>query len=215
MRRLNYGLSCFVVLAMLLVPLALMSGCSKTTPNTPELPDLKVGVVGVTQPMGTTDLLAGFIPDNRVLASPKAISAFNEDLMKLLRTQTHRTYVFIPQAGGADPSERGGALAYWSKVGKKMGVDLLIVPQILDWQERAGSNAGVTTSAAVNIDFYLVDVREGTGALISRSHFKEKQVGLSDNLMNFDTFIKRGAKWVTAGELSAEAMQKMIKEFGL
>ena len=34
-----------------------------------------------------------------------------------------------------------------------MGVDLLIVPQILDWRERAGSSAGVKTSAAVTIDF--------------------------------------------------------------
>ena len=44
---------------------------------------------------------------------------------------------------------------------------------------------------------------------------KEKQVGLSDNLMNFDTFLKRGAKWLTAQELAMEGMQKMIKEFGL
>ena len=51
--------------------------------------------------------------------------------------------------------------------------------------------------------------------LVSRSHFKEKQVGLSDNLMNFDTFLKRGAKWLTAQELAMEGMQKMIKEFGL
>ena len=65
------------------------------------------------------------------------------------------------------------------------------------------------------MDFYLIDVREPEGALVARSHFKEKQVGLSDNLMNFDTFFKRGAKWVTTQELSHEAMDKMIKEFGL
>ena len=132
--------------------------------------------------------------------------------MKLLKTTTHRSYVFIPKAGGADPRERNGALAHWAKIGKDMGVDLLIVPQILDWRERAGSSAGVTTSAAVNMDFYLIDVREPGGALVSRSHFKEKQVGLSDNLMNFDTFLKRGAKWLTAQELAMEGMQKMIKE---
>ena len=179
------------------------------------LDGLKVGVVGVEQPKGTTDLLAGFIPEDRVLASDQAVATFNEELMKLLKTTTHRSYVFIPKAGGADPRERNGALAHWAKIGKDMGVDLLIVPQILDWRERAGSSAGVTTSAAVNMDFYLIDVREPGGALVSRSHFKEKQVGLSDNLMNFDTFLKRGAKWLTAQELAMEGMQKMIKEFGL
>ena len=205
----------FFCLAVLAVSISLLAACQKTTPSTPDLPDLKVGVVGVEQPKGTTDLLAGFIPEDRVLASDQAVATFNEELMKLLKTTTHRSYVFIPKAGGADPRERNGALAHWAKIGKDMGVDLLIVPQILDWSERAGSSAGVTTSAAVNMDFYLIDVREPGGALVSRSHFKEKQVGLSDNLMNFDTFLKRGAKWLTAQELAMEGMQKMIKEFGL
>lgn len=202
----------FFCLAVLAVSISLLAACQKTTPSTPDLPDLKVGVVGVEQPKGTTDLLAGFIPEDRVLASDQAVATFNEELMKLLKTTTHRSYVFIPKAGGADPRERNGALAHWAKIGKDMGVDLLIVPQILDWRERAGSSAGVTTSAAVNMDFYLIDVREPGGALVSRSHFKEKQVGLSDNLMNFDTFLKRGAKWLTAQELAMEGMQKMIDQ---
>ena len=180
----------FFCLAVLAVSISLLAACQKTTPSTPDLPDLKVGVVGVEQPKGTTDLLAGFIPEDRVLASDQAVATFNEELMKLLKTTTHRSYVFIPKAGGADPRERNGALAHWAKIGKDMG-------------------------AAVNMDFYLIDVREPGGALVSRSHFKEKQVGLSDNLMNFDTFLKRGAKWLTAQELAMEGMQKMIKEFGL
>ena len=200
----------FFCLAVLAVSISLRAACQKTTPSTPDLPDLKVGVVGVEQPKGTTDLLAGFIPEDRVLASDQAVATFNEELMKLLKTTTHRSYVFIPKAGGADPRERNGALAHWAKIGKDMGVDLLIVPQILDWRERAGSSAGVTTSAAVNMDFYLIDVREPGGALVSRSHFKEKQVGLSDNLMNFDTVLKLVAKGLTAHELAIEGMQKIM-----
>lgn len=213
MRGLTRRLFCLAVLA---VSLGLFVGCQKSTPNiVPDLPALKIGVVGAVQPMGTTDLLAGFIPEERVLASDKAIMELNENLMKQLKAETRRAYVFIPSVSGADPRARSGALAFWTKVGKEMGVDLLIVPQVLDWHERAGSAAGVTTSAAVNMDYYLIDVREADGALVSRSHFKEKQIGLSDNLMNFDTFLKRGAKWLTAQELAAEGIQKMIKEFGL
>ena len=74
----------------------------------------------------------------------------------------------------------------------------------------AGTGRGLQIGGEV-----LGAVREPGGALVSRSHFKEKQVGLSDNLMNFDTFLKRGAKWLTAQELAMEGMQKMIKEFGL
>lgn len=206
----------FFCYAIFAVSLLMLAACQKSTPSAvPDLPNLKIGVVGAVQPKGTTDLLAGFIPEDRVLASDKAVTAFNENMMNRLRTQTRRIYQFIPSASGVDPRARSGALAHWTQVGKDMGVDLLIVPHILDWRERAGSAAGVTTSAAVNMDFYLIDVREKEGALVSRSHFKEKQMGLSDNLMNFETFIKRGAKWVTAQELSDEGIEKMIKEFGL
>lgn len=210
----------FMVLTLVVSLLILISACQRNAPSAPELPDLSIGVAGVMQPMGTTDLLAGFIPEGRVLASPEAVTAFNDALMQKLKTQTRRNYTFIPQAGGNDPTgrrsaSRNGALAYWTSVGKRMGVDLLIVPQLIDWREREGGSAGVTSSAAVNMDFFLIDVRGEEGELLSRSHFREKQVGLADNLMNFNTFFKRGAKWLTAQDLAMEGVQKMIKEFGL
>ena len=126
---------------------------------------------------------------------------------------------FIPAGEGTDPSAprtAGGntALDHWTAVAKEHGLDLIIVPQILDWNERHGGAAGVTTSAAVNMDFFLIDARE-EGQLINRSHYNEKQIGLSDNLMNFSMFVKRGAKWLTAQDLAMEAADKMIREFGL
>ena len=33
--------------------------------------------------------------------------------------------------------------------------------------------------------------------------------------MNFDTFLKRGGKWVSTQELALEGVDKMIREFGL
>ncbi len=220
MTRLIHRMADIALPALLATLLCLVAACQKTIPAGPELPDLNIGVIGVTQPMGITDLLAGFIPEDRVLASPKAVTEFNETLLKKLRTETKRTYTFIPEAMGADPSQartagHNGALAYWTSVGKKMKVDILIIPQIFDWHERVGGTAGVTSSAEVNMDFYLVDVRGEEGVLISRSHFQEKQISLSDNLINFDVFFKRGGKWITAGELALEGVDKMIREFGL
>ena len=161
-----------VLAAVSLSLLMVLAGCQKNTPVAPELPNLAIGVVGAVQPAGTSDLLAGFIPEDRHLASAQAISVFNSSLMQVLGKQTKRTYTFIPQAGGPDPTQarsagRNGALAHWVAIGRKMKVDLLIVPQILDWQERAGSSAGVTTSAGVNMDFFLIDTRTGDGALVS------------------------------------------------
>ena len=93
-------------------------------------------------------------------------------------------------------------------------MDLLIVPMVIDWHEREGSNAGVTTSAAITTDIFLIDTR-GQGNLLQRSFYREKQTGLASNLLNITTFAKRGARWVTAEELAQEAMQKALQEFGL
>lgn len=207
-----------IVLALSLVTL---TACQQAQRPTPLLPDLKVGVIGATQPMGTSDLLAGFIPEQRELASEKALLTFNEGLAKVLaeKSQSKRRYAFVPAPAGVDPSEprtagRVTVLHYWVDFAKQMGFDMIIVPQILDWHEREGSAAGAVSSAAVDINFYLIDAR-GEGELLDRSHFSEKQIGLANNLLSIDTFFKRGGKWLTAEQLAEEGMVKMIQEFGL
>lgn len=181
------------------------------------LPDVRVGVLDAVQPMGTTDLLAGYIPENRALATPEDLRVFDATLKDLLRAQSKRTIVSVPAGSGVDPTRNEGvrtALQHWVQVGRAHGVDLLIVPQILDWKVRQGSAAGVVSPAEVNLNFYLIDVREG-GNLLQRSHFDERQQGLASNLLVLDEFIRRGGKWVTANELAKDGMLKMIKEFGL
>lgn len=141
--------------------------------------------------------------------------------MKTLRTETRRTYTFIPYAQGADPTEalyrrtQRRFLPTGTRVGKEMKVDLLIVPQILDWR-RARRGQGRRDLLRRREHGFLSDRRAWSrGDVVSRSHFREKQIGLSDNLMNFDTFLKRGGKWVSTQELALEGVDKMIREFGL
>lgn len=209
----------FFFCSLLTILLLVLQGCQKFTRPIEPLPQLKIGVAATTQPMGTTDLLAGFIPEQRNLASNDALVAFDNALMEKLRTATSRTYSFLPAHSGANPStersaEVNSALEYWLDVARQNSLDMLIVPQILDWQERNGTAAGVTTSAGVILDFFLVDARN-QGQLVKRSHYNEKQVGLSDNLMNLNLFLKRGGKWLTALDLAMEATDQMIQEFGL
>ena len=70
MRGLTRRSFCLAIVAFI----SLLAACQKAPTVAPELPDVKVGVVGVVQPMGTTDLLAGFIPEDRVLAGPQALA---------------------------------------------------------------------------------------------------------------------------------------------
>lgn len=204
----------------------LVTGCSRASdskaPSVP-LPEVTVGVVGATQPLGTTDLLAGYIPDSREEASDKDLIEFDTRLMVLLREHSgpSRTFRFLPAGevfltgknADTQSGSRASALQHWVNVGKAAGLELLIVPQILTWHQREGSAGGAVSSAEININFYLIDVTNG--ALLQRAHFAEKQQNLSSNLLNAGTFFKRGAKWLTAQELADEGVVKMIKEFGL
>lgn len=200
---------------------AIMVGCSASpTPNPVlALPEVTVGIVGATQPMGTVELLAGYIPEGRELASGKALLDFDTNLMSLVRTQggATRTFRFIPADDAVKlpvaSDKHLTALQHWIEVGRANNVELLIIPQILTWHELEGSSAGAVSSAEVGLSFFLVDAKNG--ALLQRSYFAEKQQNLSSNLLSAGTFFKRGAKWLTAQELADEAVVKMIKEFGL
>ncbi|MDR2604194.1 MAG: hypothetical protein LBC55_02435, partial [Desulfovibrio sp.] len=113
----------------------------------------------------------------------------------------------------AESGSPRAALRTWSAVGRCMGADLLVVPQIMEYRKRDGSPIGVVTPARVVSDIFIVDVRNET--LISRSRFDETQSSLTGNLLDTDKFLKRGAHWITAAELAREGMEKAVKELGL
>ena len=205
---------------ILMITSSLLGACGQQLVEIPEvLPKVTIGVVGPIQPMGTTDLLAGYIPEDRGFATEENLIELRSLIIDTLRAQTKREYEFIPAADGADPTITrmagvNSALEYWVAVGKQLGVEVLIIPYVLSWHPREGSSAGVTSSAELTIDFFLIDTK-GEGALLGRSHYSEKQVGLASNLLTLNKFIKRGGKWVTTEELAKEAIEKMIKEFRL
>ena len=202
--------------------LGLLTACASPIhkAQTP-LPELSIGVASFFQPTSDLELMAGYIPDKQGKIDHSALLRLDTDFRTAL-AQTSRSYRYLDpiplreeqKAGRSERPGRSSALAHWLHIGKKAGVDLLIVPMVIDWHEREGGDAGVTTSAAVTTDMFLIDTR-GQGNLLQRSFYREKQIGLANNILNITTFVKRGGRWVTAEELAQEAMQKAIQEFGL
>jgi hypothetical protein len=199
---------------------SLLGACSQAQRAYAPLPELTVGVACFSQPGSVTELMAGYIPDNQGIAGPETLAVLDTQLRSSLGA-TPRSYVYldpVPSAlarGGFRSSRPGNnALQYWTHIGKEAGVDLLIVPMLIDWHEREGGEAGVTKSAEVTTDMFLIDVR-AAGNLLQRSYYSEKQTGLSNNLLDIGTFITRGGKWVTGEQLVQEAIDKAIVEFGL
>ena len=205
-----------------LICLSMLAACSQPQRGgQAPLPELSVGVASFYQPTSMVELMAGYIPDDQGPIDPESLLRIDADLRSAL-SKTSRSYKYLDPISFSEGREVGmnmrqnrrSALNFWAEIGKREGVDLLIVPTVVDWHERQGGEAGVTTSAAVTIDIFLIDCR-ADGNLLQRAFYNEKQTGLTSNLLNIGTFFKRGGKWVTAEQLTQEAIEKAIQEFGL
>lgn len=213
-----------------LAALPLLTGCQQKQSPRPEVGDVSLGVAGFTQPQYVWELMAGDVPENQNRVDPEVLHELDRILAERLAAG--------PQEGQAAETGRGrdftgpavtrqcqeivtfeqkgaatSALAYWVEVGRCLPVDYLLVPVLTDWRERQGGEMGAVVPAEVVMDLFVVDVK--SAELVSRFHFEEAQMALSDNLLNLGSFFERGARWLTATELAAEGIDQGLTELGL
>jgi hypothetical protein len=181
--------------------------------------DLKLGQAHFTHPATTGELLAGYRTEDSPPVEEKTLGELDLLFSDVLGTESAHDFtgpeksMLCEKTVKAQSPGRQAALRHWSAVGRCMGVDLLIVPQILEWREREGPEYAAVAPASVIMDTYVIDVNGES--LISRSRYDATQSALTSNLLDLDTFIKRGGKWVQTLELAREGMEKAIKELGL
>ncbi len=94
-------------------------------------------------------------------------------------------------------------------VGQQLGADWIVAGGIYRFKERIGGTMSVEAPASVAFDIALINV--DTGRLQWTGHFDETQKPLSENILNFGSFVKRQGKWVSAGALARLAMEEMFK----
>ena len=209
---------------LILLCLVLAVSCARRPRSTAEVPrsissTYKISVAPFTQPTNASQLIVGRIPEDQGRIPADMLSALDMKLREVLISGTKRQYTFIarqnlpPDLTTFHSSEQPQALPLWVAYGKKQGAQLLLIPQVLDWHQREGSKAGVTESAHVRVECFLLKVDDGS--LMNRSIFEEKQVGLTENLLTVGSFFKRRGTWVTAEDLTVDGMRKAVKDLGL
>lgn len=107
-------------------------------------------------------------------------------------------------SGASAAQEDRPALA--AQVGKKLGVDGVVVGKVLVFQERVGSRIGAE-SAAVGFEVKLIGL---DGRTLWAGNYYEKQRPMTEDLVGF--FERKGA-FVTAAELAAYGADKVLREF--
>lgn len=214
----------FFIFSALILLMTISLSCSRKPASTADIPRLlspsiKVSVAPFTHPLNPGQLISGQLPRIQGFIPEQDLQNLDMSLREVLLNNTKRNYNFLP-ANALPPDWNDGkvtpqptGLEKWLAYGKKYNVQYLLVPQVLDWHERQGSEAGVTEAAYVRLDFYLINVPAGN--VVAKSSFEEQQVGLADNLLDIVQFFKRKGRWITAGQLSADGMLKAVKDFGL
>lgn len=211
---------------LVLCCLLLLTGCQKRPASTADVPRVlsprySIAVVPFSQPTEACNLIMGHLPENQGCIPANQLMQLDNELRTLLTSrESVRSVSFektLPAFLAASTSFRATsepqALPGWAKFAKKTGKDFILVPQVLDWHEREGSAAGVTKSASVHIEFYLI--RTETGTVHSHQVFREKQEGLTSNLLTVGDFFKRKGAWVTGLDLAREGMTMMLQDMGL
>ncbi|WP_147820856.1 hypothetical protein [Salidesulfovibrio onnuriiensis] len=212
----------FASLAALALCLFLLAGCGTPRPQaTAPRPEGTLAIAGFTNPTNSWQLLAGYVPKE----GAKPLS--QEILLRLDGTlqdtlNAHGVVGYKPAAITRQCQDivvfeevgvpRMSAFKYWLGVGKCMAVEYLLVPQVIEWDERQGGDMGVEAPAAVVLDFFLINVKDET---MIRAHFSETQESLTENIFKAKSFFKRGGKWVTAHELASEGIDQKLTELGL
>lgn len=77
---------------------------------------------------------------------------------------------------------------------------------IYRFRERMGGNFAIERPASVGFHVHLLKENKVWRVFV----FDETQQALSDNILRLGDFVKRGGKWVTAGELAREGVREAI-----
>jgi hypothetical protein len=220
----------FLVIAMV-AAFALTTGCVRRTAQSPKVSgggdastsavaflNKSFAVAPFSNPATDADLMAGYLPSTRNV--PESAIAHLDALLEQDLVGSKQSFVPAKMAAGCtrsasrgDESGRLATMRYWQNVGKCAGVDYVVVPMIINWRERVGSEIGATITASVNMTLDLIDVR--TGGIVKHYHFDETQQSLSANLLDAHKFVARNGRWLTALELANEGLRQGILELGL
>jgi hypothetical protein len=95
------------------------------------------------------------------------------------------------------------------QLGKELNVDFIFIGYLFRFEERVGSRIGVDKPASVSFDVHLLRLKDGKR--VCDGKFDETQQALSENLLKIGSFVRRGAAWLKAEELSSVGLDEILK----
>lgn len=94
-------------------------------------------------------------------------------------------------------------------LGKDVSADAVIFGTVSRFDERVGTEWGATSPASVSFDLRVVYV--ASGEVLWEGGFDRTQAPPRSNLLTFWMFWRDGPHWLSARELTAQGMEKLLK----
>ena len=108
----------------------------------------------------------------------------------------------------SDPTVQQSLGPLLQETGVKLDVDAVLVGHVSRWRDRRGRDFAVNEAASVAFDLHLL--RSADGRIIWSSRFDKTQTSLSENLLDFQTFVRSGGRWMRADELAAMGLDELV-----
>jgi len=93
---------------------------------------------------------------------------------------------------------------------RELEVAYVVVGILDNYIERKGSAGGVERPASVGFNMYILHAP--SGSVVFEGTFSETQQSLTENPAKAISFFKRGARWLSAEELSREGIKDILEE---
>lgn len=210
----------YLAIACIVFWVGMSVGCGPRQTGGPDLEHTELAVADFVKPCDSWQLLAGCLPEDEEPLSPEVLQALNSLLEQELHAKEVTSYIgpsVVEQCREIvlfEVEDLGmSGLEYWSRIGRCVPADLLLIPQVFEWRERKGGEWGAEEPAKVVLDLYLLDVRNKE--LLDRFHYDQEQKSLTEDLLGFGRFIRRGGKWVSAETLAREGIKQGLEDLGL
>jgi hypothetical protein len=97
------------------------------------------------------------------------------------------------------------------KVGNELHADVLVIGFVYRYRERVGYAYSTEHPASVAFEIHMISVKDGN--TLWRGVFDKTQRSLTENVYEVFSFVKGGAKWVTARQLTMLGVDEVFRSF--
>jgi hypothetical protein len=102
-------------------------------------------------------------------------------------------------------------LEAFGEFGKSMDAYGVLVGHIYRWQQREGADYAVERPASAAFDLNLI--RSSDSVLVWRGKFDKTQRSLSENILDFMGFFKRGGRWIKVEDFALSGLDDLLKDY--